>query len=41
MLEVELDIFSGMPNPKWVLSEREEKELLDRDIADLDQFSPD
>lgn len=40
MLEVELDIFSGMPNPKWVLSEREEKELLDRAIADPGQFSP-
>jgi hypothetical protein len=24
MLEVELDIFSGMPNPVWLLSQREE-----------------
>ncbi|MFM0093701.1 hypothetical protein PQR46_43365 [Paraburkholderia sediminicola] len=28
MLEVELDIFSGMPNPNWVLSNRQEKTLL-------------
>ena len=28
MLRVELDIFSGMPNPTWVLTEQEEKELL-------------
>lgn len=33
MLRVELDIFSGMPNPSWVLTEQEEKELLDRIIA--------
>lgn len=40
MLEVELDIFSGMPNPKWILSEQEEKELLDRIIAEPTQISP-
>jgi hypothetical protein len=40
MLEVELDIFSGMPNPKWILSEKEEKELLDRIIAEPTQVSP-
>ena len=40
MLEVELDIFSGMPNPKWLLSDREEKELLDRIIAEPTQISP-
>jgi hypothetical protein len=34
MLQVELDIFSGRPNPKWVLSPNEEKELLDRVDAD-------
>jgi hypothetical protein len=39
MLEVELDIFSGMPNPKWVLSEQEEKELLERLIAEPTQVS--
>ena len=27
MLEVELDIFSGMPNPTWILSKRQEKTL--------------
>lgn len=30
MLQVELDIFSGRPNPKWILSPKEEKELLSR-----------
>ncbi len=34
MLQVELDIFSGRPNPKWTLSQKEEKELLDRVTAD-------
>lgn len=28
--EVELDIFSGMPNPEWTLSEKQAKTLLDR-----------
>lgn len=40
MLEVELDIFSGMPNPKWILSETEEKELLDIITSDPTQISP-
>lgn len=40
MLEVELDIFSGMPNPKWTLSETEEKILLDMIISDPTQISP-
>ncbi len=40
MLEVELDIFSGMPNPKWLLSEKEEKELLDHIMAEPTQISP-
>ena len=39
MLEVELDIFSGMPNPKWILSEREERELVDRLTAEPSQAS--
>lgn len=30
MLEVELDIFSGMPNPTWILSEKEEQALIER-----------
>lgn len=34
MLQVELDIFSGRPNPQWVLSGKEEKELLDRIAAE-------
>jgi len=40
MLEVELDIFSGMPNPRWTLSTREEKGLLDRVVAEPQQLSP-
>ncbi len=27
MLEVELDIFSGMPNPTWILSKEQEASL--------------
>jgi hypothetical protein len=30
MITVELDIFSGEPNPSWVLSRKEENELLDQ-----------
>ncbi|HEX6904415.1 MAG TPA: hypothetical protein VF789_32200 [Thermoanaerobaculia bacterium] len=30
MLQVELDIFSGRKNPTWMLTGKEEKELLDR-----------
>jgi len=40
MLEVELDIFSGRRNPKWILSEAEEKELLDMIISEPTQISP-
>jgi hypothetical protein len=40
VLEVELDIFSGMPNPKWILSEEEEKELLDIITSEPTQISP-
>jgi hypothetical protein len=40
MLEIELDIFSGRPNPKWTLSETEEKILLDMIISDPTQISP-
>lgn len=39
MLEVELDIFSGMPNPVWILSEKEEKELIDRLTSEPSQIS--
>ena len=40
MLEVELDIFSGMPNPKWLLSRAEERELVERLSEDVEQISP-
>lgn len=30
MFEVELDVYSGMPNPRWILSEREEHELMEQ-----------
>jgi hypothetical protein len=39
MLEVELDIFSGMPNPTWVLSKRQETTLYERLNADPNQLS--
>ncbi|MBM7703422.1 hypothetical protein [Metabacillus iocasae] len=40
MFEVELDIYSGMPNPKWILSKAEEKELRDRITSESTQVSP-
>ena len=40
MLEAEIDVFSGMPNPTFELSEKEEKELLDRVVAGASQLSP-
>lgn len=40
MLEVELDIFSGMPNPTWMLAESQEKTLLELLRADPAQISP-
>ena len=40
MLQVELDIFSGMPNPKWVLSKRQEGTLYERLSAEPNQISP-
>ena len=40
MLEVEIDVFSGMSNPRFVLSEAEEQELLNRIITDPGQMSP-
>jgi hypothetical protein len=39
MLEVELDIFSGMPNPRWLLSSAEEAELAEQVVADPGQLS--
>jgi len=40
MLEVEIDVFSGMPNPKFELTEKEEQQLLDRILSDTSQMSP-
>ncbi len=40
MLEVELDIFSGMPNPTWVLSKRQEGTLYELLSAEPSQISP-
>jgi hypothetical protein len=34
MLKVELDIFSGRPNPSWTLSGKDEQQLIDRVQAD-------
>ena len=39
MLEVELDIFSGMPNPTWVLSKRQETTLYELLSAEPNQIS--
>lgn len=39
MLEVELDIFSGMPNPTWVLSQHQETELYELLSAEPNQIS--
>jgi hypothetical protein len=40
VLEVELDIFSGMPNPTWVLSNRQEGTLYELLRAEPNQISP-
>jgi hypothetical protein len=40
MLEAEIDVFSGMPNPTFELSEKEEQELLDRIVSEASQMSP-
>lgn len=39
MLEAEIDVFSGMPNPTFQLSDTEERELLDRIMAEPEQMS--
>lgn len=41
MLTVELDIFSGRPNPRWTLSEAEEKELVNYILANPASILPD
>jgi len=40
VLEVELDIFSGMPNPTWLLSASQERALVDRLDRAQAQLSP-
>jgi hypothetical protein len=40
MYLIELDIFSGRPNPTWILSEKEETELVDRVMADTSIVMP-
>jgi hypothetical protein len=40
MITVELDIFSGNPNPKWTLSKGEANDLLDRVMADRTLAAP-
>jgi hypothetical protein len=40
MLEIELDIFSGRPNPTWLLSKRQEADLYELLSADPNQISP-
>jgi hypothetical protein len=39
MLEIELDIFSGLPNPTWILPAKEEAALYERLTADPRQIS--
>ncbi|MFE1904883.1 hypothetical protein ACFW96_14625 [Streptomyces gardneri] len=40
MFQVELDIFSGVRNPQWFLTEEEGRELIARLEGDPDQISP-
>ena len=40
MIVVELDVFSGRPNPRWQLSPREIRELVDRVTADRSILLP-
>jgi hypothetical protein len=40
MIKIELDIFSGNPNPRWTLSTKEADELFDRVMADKTIASP-
>lgn len=40
MLTINLDIFSGRPNPKWQLSKEEVKQLVDRVTADPSLLLP-
>jgi hypothetical protein len=40
MITIELDIFSGRPNPTWTLTNKEENELFSRVMADKDMAAP-
>ena len=40
MFEVELDIFSGRPNPRWTLNAAEEAELLQRMLDRVVPIAP-
>lgn len=40
MLSIELDIYSGRPNPTWILPENEEKVLVERLIAEPSLMVP-
>ncbi len=40
MLKIELDIFSGRPNPSWLLTPQEENELVERVLADSALMRP-
>jgi hypothetical protein len=40
MITVELDIFSGNPNPRWTLTPKEENELINRVMAEPSLTSP-
>lgn len=40
MLQVELDIFSARPNPRWILTPHEERELVERLKADPSLMIP-
>lgn len=40
MITIELDIFSGRPNPLWTLTNKEENELFSRVMADKDMSAP-
>jgi hypothetical protein len=40
MITVELDIFSGNPNPEWTLTRKEESELIARVLAEPSLTQP-
>ncbi len=40
MLSIELDIYSGLQNPTWTLTDKEENELVERVLADPSAMQP-